>query len=131
MSAHYCNVFFKSRKFGRDQVQSVETRPTPNGKGNFIPNCFFCHPSVSTVSEDAGIETRTVSTSALVVRQSNHWARYHTQLDLIHDHRSRPFGRHYSFSLGPFQYPNLLYKEFPSNFLFVNFHSKAPHWWVV
>ncbi len=68
-----------------------------------------CRPSDSTVSEDAGIEPRTVATSALAVRSSNHSARtllllgqisftlgrshpfsarphpqYHTRLDLIH-----------------------------------------------
>jgi hypothetical protein len=32
--------------------------------------CFICRPSDSTVSEDAGIEPRTVSTSALAVRHS-------------------------------------------------------------
>jgi hypothetical protein len=35
---------------------------------------FICHPSVFTVSEDAGIEPRTVATFALTVRLSNHSA---------------------------------------------------------
>ena len=34
-------------------------------------------PSDSTVSEDAGIECRTVATLALTARRSNHWARFH------------------------------------------------------
>jgi hypothetical protein len=40
--------------------------------------CFICRPSYSTVSEDAGIEPRTVATSALAVRRTNHY-----RLDLI------------------------------------------------
>jgi hypothetical protein len=42
-------------------------------------HCFICRPSDSTVSEDAGIEPRTVATSALAVRRSNHSA-----IDPIH-----------------------------------------------
>jgi hypothetical protein len=57
-----------------------------------IQHCFICRPSVSTVSEDAGIEPRTVATTALTVRRSNQSARSHPQstifihsrLDLIH-----------------------------------------------
>jgi hypothetical protein len=52
-----------------------------------IQHCFICRPSDSTVSEDAGIEHRTVATTALAVRRPNHSARYHppkTRLDLIH-----------------------------------------------
>ncbi len=37
-----------------------------------IQHCFICRPSDSTVSEDAGIEPRTVATTALDVRRSNH-----------------------------------------------------------
>ncbi len=37
-----------------------------------IQHCFICRPSDSTVSEDAGIEPRTVATSELTVRRSNH-----------------------------------------------------------
>ncbi len=50
-----------------------------------IQHCFICRPSDSSVSEDAGIESRTVATIALAVRRSNHSARSHppTQLDLI------------------------------------------------
>jgi hypothetical protein len=40
-------------------------------------HCFICCPSDSTVSEDAGIEPRTVATTALAVRCSNHSARSH------------------------------------------------------
>jgi hypothetical protein len=38
---------------------------------------FFCRPSDSTVSEDAGIEPRTVATLALAVRRSSHSATSH------------------------------------------------------
>jgi hypothetical protein len=38
-------------------------------------HCFICRPSDSTVSEDAGIEPRTVATLALAVRRSNNSAR--------------------------------------------------------
>jgi hypothetical protein len=43
----------------------------------FIQHGFICRPSDSTVSEDAGIKPRTVATSALTVRRSNHSARSH------------------------------------------------------
>ncbi len=45
----------------------------------YIQHCFICRPSDSTVSEDAEIEPRTVATSALAVRRSNHSA-----IDLNH-----------------------------------------------
>jgi hypothetical protein len=45
-----------------------------------IQHCFICHPSDSTVSEDAGIEPRTVATTALAVRRSNHSARSHPDI---------------------------------------------------
>ncbi len=41
-----------------------------------IQHCFICRPSI--VSEDVGIEPRTVATSALALRRSNH------RLHLIH-----------------------------------------------
>jgi hypothetical protein len=41
-------------------------------------HCFICSPSAATVSEDAGIEPRTVATSAMAVRPLT------TRLDLIH-----------------------------------------------
>ncbi len=43
-----------------------------------IQHCFM-PPLDSIVSEDAGIEPRTVATTALVVRRSNHSARSHPQ----------------------------------------------------
>jgi hypothetical protein len=43
----------------------------------FIQHCFIGRPSESTVSEDAGIEPRTVATSALAVRRSSHSATSH------------------------------------------------------
>jgi len=39
-----------------------------------IQHCFIRRPSDSTVSEDAGIEPRTVATLTLVVRRFNHSA---------------------------------------------------------
>jgi hypothetical protein len=42
-----------------------------------IQHCFICRPSDSTVSEDAGIEPRTVTTLALTARRSNYLARSH------------------------------------------------------
>jgi hypothetical protein len=50
-----------------------------------IQHCFICRPSDSTVSEDAGIEPRTVATTALAVRRSNYSARSH-----LHSARSHP-----------------------------------------
>ncbi len=44
---------------------------------NVIQHYFICRPSDSTVSEDAGIEPRTVANLALAVRLSNHSARSH------------------------------------------------------
>ncbi len=49
----------------------------------FIQHCFLCRPSASTASEDAGIEPRTVDTSALAVRRSSHSATSHPQLGYI------------------------------------------------
>jgi len=43
----------------------------------FIQHCFTCHLSESTVSEDAGIQPRTVATTGLAVRRYNHSARSH------------------------------------------------------
>jgi hypothetical protein len=42
-----------------------------------IQHCFICCPSDSTVSEDTGMEPRTVATMALAVRRSNNSARSH------------------------------------------------------
>jgi hypothetical protein len=44
-----------------------------------IQHCFVCRPPDFTVSEDAGIEPRTIATSALAIRRSNQY-----RLDLIH-----------------------------------------------
>ncbi len=41
-----------------------------------IELCFICRPSDSTVAENAGIESMTVATLALVVRRSNHSAKF-------------------------------------------------------
>ncbi len=42
----------------------------------FIQHCFISRPSDTTVSEDAGIELRTVAILALAVRRSNHLTWY-------------------------------------------------------
>jgi hypothetical protein len=42
-----------------------------------IQLCFICRPSDYTVSDDAGIEPRTVATLALTARRSNHSVRSH------------------------------------------------------
>ncbi len=42
-----------------------------------IQHCFIDRPTDSNVSEDAGIERRTVATLALTARRSNHSARSH------------------------------------------------------
>jgi hypothetical protein len=56
----------------------------------FIQYCFICRPSDSTVSEDAGIEPRTVATSALDVRRSHpHSARSHPHSARSHPHSVR------------------------------------------
>ncbi len=52
-----------------------------------IQHCFICRPSDSTVSEDAGIQPRTVATSALAAYLfSNKYKSdaLNTRLDLIH-----------------------------------------------
>ncbi len=50
-----------------------------------IQYCFICRPSNSTMSENAGIEPRTVATTAVAVRRSNHSA------TSIHPHFSEFF----------------------------------------
>ncbi len=45
----------------------------------FLQHCFIYLPSDSTVTEDAGIEPRTVATLALTARCTNHLARSHPQ----------------------------------------------------
>ncbi len=37
-----------------------------------VVHCFICRPSYFTVSEDAGMEPRTVATLALTTRLSNY-----------------------------------------------------------
>ncbi len=49
-----------------------------------IQHCIICRPSNSTVSEDAGIEPRTVApTSSLAVRRFNHSATSHPPQNII------------------------------------------------
>jgi hypothetical protein len=49
----------------------------------FIQHCIICRQSDFTMSEDAGIKLRTVATSALAVRRSNHSAKSHPQVPKI------------------------------------------------
>jgi hypothetical protein len=48
-----------------------------------IQHCFICRRSDSTVSEDAGIEPRTVATTALAVRRSTHSTRSHPFANIL------------------------------------------------
>jgi hypothetical protein len=52
----------------------------------FSQHCFICRPSDSTVSEDAGLELRTVATSASAVRRSNQSGRSHSHSARAHPH---------------------------------------------
>jgi hypothetical protein len=54
-----------------------------------IQHCFICRPSDSTVSKNAEIEPRTVATTALAVRRSNHSARSHPHSARSHPHSAR------------------------------------------
>jgi hypothetical protein len=55
--------------------------------GFFVLYVLYCikhsRPSDSTVSEDAGIEPRTVATSALAVKRSNHIDLLHINISLV------------------------------------------------
>ncbi len=76
-------------KFLRTQRRQLQRNS--NKQGEFweffsmyrIQHCFKCRPSDSTVPEDAGIDPRTVATSALAVRRSNHSARSYPRLEQI------------------------------------------------
>jgi hypothetical protein len=87
--------FLKIPALRGDNFRGIQTN-----RGSFgifsmyrIQHCFNFRRSDFTVPEDAGIEPRTVATSALAVRRSNHSARSYprleqisstTRLDLIH-----------------------------------------------
>jgi hypothetical protein len=60
---------------GMKERRKEEGKYGRNIKGDFLdfflfkydtPHCFICRPSDSTVSEDAGIEPRTVETTASI-----------------------------------------------------------------
>ncbi len=87
------NICFNHRKrHSFSQITSYAILPSDGRllKGDFlffigflffmydIQHCFICSPSDFTMSEDAGIEPRTVATTALAVRRSNHSARSHS-----------------------------------------------------
>jgi hypothetical protein len=60
----------------------------------YIQHCFICRLSDYNVSENTGIEPRTVyATSALAVRRSIHSARSHSQTTLL-THRSPTPNKH-------------------------------------
>jgi hypothetical protein len=46
----------------------------------FIQHCFICRLSDYTVTKDAGIEPRTIATSALAIRRSSHSATSHIDI---------------------------------------------------
>ncbi len=84
-----------------------------------IQHCFICRPSGSTVSEDAGIEPRTVfATTALAVRRSNHSAWSHPHSARSHPHSAilyflmleKTFFLHFSFVI-PYYECNSLTKD--------------------
>jgi hypothetical protein len=54
-----------------------------------VQHCFIWRPSDTTVSEDAGIEPRTVATSALAVRRFSHSARSQSQRRTINSPEER------------------------------------------
>ncbi len=54
-----------------------------------IQHCFICRLSGSTVSEDAGIEPRTVATFALAVKRSSHSARSKPQMLIFYMYRPK------------------------------------------
>jgi hypothetical protein len=54
----------------------------------YVRYLFNTATSDSTVSEDAGIEPRTVATTALTVRRSNYSARSHPQLNINYSENS-------------------------------------------
>jgi hypothetical protein len=64
-----------------------------------IQHCFICSPSDSNVSEDAGIEPRTVATTVLAFRLSNNAAISHPQRGYISSKRG------YISSIGGISHP--------------------------
>jgi hypothetical protein len=77
----------------------------------FILHCFICRPSDSTVSEDAGIEPRTVATSALAVRRSSHSATSHPLSATSHSHSATSHPRILLTSQRRKKYGYLLYLQ--------------------
>jgi hypothetical protein len=84
-----------------------------------IQHCFICRPSDSTVSEDAGIELRTVATTALIVRRSN------TRLNIIHHHHY-----HHQISKSSSSLKNQRIIDVMSfNIIFISiYHHQILHW---
>jgi hypothetical protein len=76
------HVLVKTKENARQHIMTLFSKGDYFGFFLFymydIQHCFICRPSDSTVSEDAGIEPKTVATTALALRCSNHSAaRYH------------------------------------------------------
>jgi hypothetical protein len=76
-------------------------------------NTASCRHSDSNVLEDAGTEHRTVATSALAVRRSNHSARSHPQYKLIERYETKQNTRKLLPSCRTLQ--SLTRKNFTSN----------------
>jgi hypothetical protein len=81
---------------GTSPAISVGKRTALPKQGDFWIFCFVLYstllhlpPSDTTVSEDAGIEPRTVATLALAVRRSNHSARSRPQSARSHPQSAR------------------------------------------
>jgi len=84
-------IFFNRAVPSQEQAVALESARKICSRGiflnffrYFIQHCFICRPSDSTVSEDAGIEPRTVANTALAVRRSNHSAKSHPQTTKSH-----------------------------------------------
>jgi hypothetical protein len=96
----------------------------------FIQHCSTCRPSDSTVSEDAGIEPRTLATSALAVKRSSHSAISHPQVGYISStarlYHIRLSDYHYNFFL-LLNYRKIEYRngEFKRNYRTIVYRIKA------
>jgi hypothetical protein len=77
------STFHHHRNGRKKATKTIRTEKKLTLKGGLflfmydIQHCFIMPPLDSTVSEDAGIEPRTVATTALAVRRSNYSARSH------------------------------------------------------
>jgi hypothetical protein len=86
-----------------------------------IQHCFICRPTDSTVSEDAGIEPRTVATTALTVRCSNHSAKSHPQYIIVEISKAG------AEAFSPQKHPSLQNMKILYFYIFVG-HFCPPGW---